>query len=182
MREYGQKVEHRTRTDIHKPVCEFRIRPVFRSVARNHCLRQIFCPSKSFVLISVNLWLKTLCLRGLRGKSIMKQFISVLMFTATASLALASETKIELGQIAMNTPVRQSVTFKNTDPSNAVRIEKVETSCECLSVLNYPAEVAPLSSHFYCSSCFLITMFTGLEPDCFIHTIKSEPVSMRRKP
>lgn len=68
------------------------------------------------------------------------------MLAMTASLAMGGETFIELGQIAMNTPVRQSVTFKNTDLSNAVRIEKIETSCECLRVLNYSVEVAPGAS------------------------------------
>jgi hypothetical protein len=64
------------------------------------------------------------------------------MLVMMASLAMAGETFIELGQIAMNTPARQSVTFKNTDQRNPVRITKVESSCECLRVLNYPAEIA----------------------------------------
>lgn len=76
----------------------------------------------------------------------MKQNLLILMLVTTASLAIAGETFIELGQVAMNTPVKHSVTFKNADSRNAVRIEKVETSCECLRVLNYPAEVAPNSS------------------------------------
>lgn len=76
----------------------------------------------------------------------MKQNLLILMLVTTASLAIAGETFIELGQVAMNTPVKHSVAFKNTDSRNAVRIEKVETSCECLRVLNYPTEVAPGAS------------------------------------
>jgi len=43
MKVYGQKVENSAKDAIHKPVCEFRIRNVFRSVARNACFQQTFC-------------------------------------------------------------------------------------------------------------------------------------------
>lgn len=76
----------------------------------------------------------------------MKQNLLIWILAMTASMAIATETFVELGKLAVNAPVRHTVIYKNANWLKPVQIEKVETSCKCLRILSYPSEVSIKSS------------------------------------
>jgi len=70
----------------------------------------------------------------------MKKIFTVLVMTTWASLSLAGKISVDLGITAIHAPLRHTVFYRN-DGSVPVQIKRVVSSCPCLRVLSYPAEV-----------------------------------------